>query len=47
MLLAVLSGFLVAASLLFFGKRPKGRLSVLLALLPLSLFCTLAACCPG
>jgi multicomponent Na+:H+ antiporter subunit A len=38
MLLAVLSGFLVAASLLFFGKAPKGRLSVLFALLPLSLF---------
>jgi multicomponent Na+:H+ antiporter subunit A len=38
MLLAVLSGFLVAASLLFLGRRLKGKLSVLFALLPLSLF---------
>ena len=38
MLLAVLSGFLVAAALLFLGRRPKGRLSVLFVLLPLSLF---------
>lgn len=38
MLLAVLSGFFVAFLLLFFGRQLKGRLSILLALLPASLF---------
>ncbi|MGY6562167.1 MAG: putative monovalent cation/H+ antiporter subunit A [Luteibaculaceae bacterium] len=38
MLLAVLSGVIVAASLLLLGKYLKGKLAVLLSLLPLSLF---------
>lgn len=38
MILAVLSGFIVALILAFSGKLFKGRLSVLLGLLPLSIF---------
>lgn len=46
MIAVVLSGFIVAVLVLFFGKQLKGRLSVLLTILPLSIFVYLISLLP-